>query len=75
MAGLITEALARDEEVTWKKSLATERAAMLEALERLKPNLAALIDAPAVKPSGPEPALPQRQLQLLLSIVASAGTH
>ena len=58
MAGLITEALARNEEVTWKKSLATERAAMLEALERLKPNLAALIDAPAVKPSGPKTGPP-----------------
>lgn len=43
MAGLITEALARDEELTWKKSLATERAAMLDALEKLKPNLAALL--------------------------------
>jgi GAF domain-containing protein/ribosomal protein L37E len=58
MAGLITEALARDEEVTWKRSLATERAAMLEALERLKPNLAALIDAPALKPSGPKAGHP-----------------
>jgi putative methionine-R-sulfoxide reductase with GAF domain len=47
MAGLVTEALARDEEVTWKKSLATERAVMLEALEKLKPNLAALVDRPA----------------------------
>jgi len=43
MAGLITEALARDEEITWKKSVASERAAMLEALEKLKPNLAALL--------------------------------
>ena len=43
MAGLITEALARDEEATSKKSLATERAAMLEALEKLKPNLAAIL--------------------------------
>jgi hypothetical protein len=53
MAGLVTEALARDEEVTWKKSLATERAAMLEALEKLKPNLAALVDKPAAKDSAP----------------------
>jgi GAF domain-containing protein len=53
MAGLVTEALARDEEVTWKKSLATERAAMLEALEKLKPNLAALMDKPAAKDSAP----------------------
>ena len=49
MAGLVTEALARDEEVTWKKSLASERAVMLEALEKLKPNLAALMDKPASK--------------------------
>ena len=43
MAGLISEALVRNEEHTWKKSLATERAAMLEALEKLQPNLAALV--------------------------------
>jgi len=51
MAGLITEALAREEELSWKKSLASERALMLEALEKLKPNLAALVDIPAVKGS------------------------
>src|SRR3954447_3443996 len=50
MAGLITEALAREEEVSWKQSLARERAMMLEALEKLKPNLAALVEpAPATK--------------------------
>src|SRR5258707_1860689 len=49
MAGLVTEALARDEEATWKKSLATERAVTLEALEKLKPNLAALVDKSAAK--------------------------
>jgi GAF domain-containing protein len=42
MAGLVTEAFARDAEVSWKKSLAVERNTMLEALEKLKPNLAAL---------------------------------
>jgi len=51
MAGLVTEALARDEEVTLKKSHATERAAMLEALEKLKPNLAALMEKTAAKDS------------------------
>ena len=51
MAGLVTEALARDEEVTWKKSLASERAVMLDALEKLKPNLTALVD-----PSKPKSA-------------------
>jgi GAF domain-containing protein/ribosomal protein L37E len=44
MAGLITEALVREEEHTWKKSLATERAAMLDALQKLQPNLAALVE-------------------------------
>ena len=51
MAGLITEALARDEENMWKKSLASERAAMLSALEKLQPNLAALVEKPAAKES------------------------
>ena len=46
MAGLVTEALARDEEISWKKSLADERAVMLEALEKLKPNLSALVEQP-----------------------------
>lgn len=43
MAGLVTEAFARDAETTWKRSLADERNTMLEALERLKPELAALV--------------------------------
>ena len=42
MAGLVTEVCARDSELTWKKSLAVERANMLEALEKLKPNLTTL---------------------------------
>jgi GAF domain-containing protein len=58
MAGLVTEALARDEEVTWKKSLATERAVMLEALEKLKPNLAALVDKSAARDSAPRTTAP-----------------
>jgi putative methionine-R-sulfoxide reductase with GAF domain len=49
MAGLVSEALARNEKVSWKKSLATERAVMLEALEKLKPNLTLLADRPAAK--------------------------
>src|SRR5260370_41935759 len=58
MAGLVTEALARDEEVTWKKSLATERAVMLEALEKLKPNLAALVDKSPAKDSAARTGTP-----------------
>ncbi len=49
MAGLVTEALVRDEELTWKKSMADERAAMLNALEKLQPSLAAMVDKPAGK--------------------------
>lgn len=49
MTGLVTEVLMRQEEAAWKKSLAMERAAMLEALEKLQPNLAALVETPAVK--------------------------
>jgi hypothetical protein len=56
LAGLVTEALAREEEINSKKSLASERAAMLEALEKLQPNLAALIDKPVAKNS-PAPTL------------------
>jgi GAF domain-containing protein len=51
MAGLVTEALARNEEISWKNSLASERAVMLEALEKLKPNLTALVE-----PAGRESA-------------------
>ena len=49
MAGLVTEALVRDEELTWKKSMADERAAMLNALEKLQPSLAAMVEKPAGK--------------------------
>jgi hypothetical protein len=39
MAGLMTEAIARAVDNEWKQTLAAERAAMLEALERIKPQL------------------------------------
>lgn len=39
MAGLVTEALARSDELTWKESLASERSMVLEALQKLKPDL------------------------------------
>ena len=54
MAGLVADALVREEEAAWKKSLASERAAMLEALEKLQPNLAALVEKPVTK--NPSPA-------------------
>jgi hypothetical protein len=39
MAGLMTEAIARAADKEWRLALAAERAAMLEALERIKPQL------------------------------------
>jgi putative methionine-R-sulfoxide reductase with GAF domain len=49
MAGLITEAMARDAESKLKTSMVAERSTMLAAIESLKPDLAAL----AQKPSAP----------------------
>jgi hypothetical protein len=39
MAGLMTEAIARATDREWRQTLAAERAAMLEALQRIKPQL------------------------------------
>lgn len=68
MAGLVPEVLARDEEGTWKESLATERAVMLDALEKLKPNLAALAD----KPIAPRVKEPVAKIALPASAVPSS---
>jgi putative methionine-R-sulfoxide reductase with GAF domain len=58
MAGLVTEAMARAEEVSWKKSLATERATMLEALEKIQPDLAAMLGSNAAKDPAPKAETP-----------------
>jgi len=42
MAGLVTEAIGRETESALKKSMAAERSTMLAAIERLRPDLAAL---------------------------------
>jgi putative methionine-R-sulfoxide reductase with GAF domain len=42
MAGLVTEALGRDAGLALRKSMAAERSSMLAAIEKIKPNLAAL---------------------------------
>ncbi|MGD0181171.1 MAG: hypothetical protein ABSC15_15275, partial [Terriglobales bacterium] len=49
MAGLMTEAIARAVDREWRQTLAAERAAMLEALERIKPQLERLAVEPALK--------------------------
>ncbi len=43
MAGLVTEALARDQEKRSKNSMASDRALMLETLEKIRPDLEALV--------------------------------
>ena len=48
MAGLVTEALAREEELNQKPS-ANERAAIVEVLEKLKPDLMAMLEKPIAK--------------------------
>ncbi len=47
MAGLMTEAIARAADKEWRQKLAAERAAMLDALERIKPQLERLAVEPA----------------------------
>jgi hypothetical protein len=42
MAGLVTEAIGRESESNLKKSMAAERSTMLAAIEKLKPNQAAM---------------------------------
>jgi GAF domain-containing protein len=48
MAGLVSDAIARAADLEWKQSLATERASMLEALERIKPQLERLTEPPPI---------------------------
>jgi len=54
MAGLMTEAIARAADKEWRQTLAAERAAMLEALERIKPQLERLAVGPAKNIAEPE---------------------
>lgn len=53
MAGLMTEAIARAIDKEWRQTLASERAAMLEALERIKPQLERLAVGSAENPAKP----------------------
>jgi putative methionine-R-sulfoxide reductase with GAF domain len=53
MAGLVTEAIGRDAEVTLKKSMAAERSSMLAAIERLQPNLVAWAEGQTQASTGP----------------------
>jgi hypothetical protein len=55
MAGLLAEAIARSAEQEWKQALAVERASMIEALERIKPQLERMAVDPAKNTEMPRP--------------------
>lgn len=57
MAGLLAEALNRAAELDWKQALAVERATMLEALEKIKPQLERMAAEPA-RPAVPKDSVP-----------------
>jgi hypothetical protein len=52
MAGLVTEAIGRDAELNLKKSMAAERSNMLAAIEKLKPNLATMMEDRSPRTAG-----------------------
>ena len=61
MAGLVSDAIARASGLEWKQSLATERASMLEVLDRIKPQLERLV-GPFLAP-GKDEAVPSSNLE------------
>jgi putative methionine-R-sulfoxide reductase with GAF domain len=72
MAGLVTEALARDEELNSKKSLAAERAVMVETVEKLKANPPAPAK-PAAKRAAPKKASPRSVSAALTFVCRNCG--
>ena len=73
MAGLVTEALARDAGASSRKSMAAERATMLEALEKLRPNLAALMESPALKESAARSTAPAAPIAVTPMVTPAAA--
>jgi GAF domain-containing protein len=63
MAGLVTEAIGRDAESTLKKSVAAQRSSILEAIEKLKPNVTSMAGdekvSSGVKELNPEETTPK----------------
>jgi hypothetical protein len=74
MAGLLSEAFARNAELEWKRALVAERATMLEALEKIKPQLERLVEsAPAPKPAVAEPVVPEPEPPAAIATVHCRG--
>ncbi len=57
LAGLLAEAIARSAELEWKQALAVERATMIEALERIKPQLERMAVEPAKNTEAASPSV------------------
>ena len=60
MAGLVTEALARDEELSSKKALIAERGLMLETAEKIRAQNSAIEDLAATSASTKKPAVKKK---------------
>jgi hypothetical protein len=85
MAGLLGEAIARAAKVSWKQALATERATMLEVLERLRPQLERIAAEPGaatpvkveaavpVEPAEPSPENMSPEIAELLTAISRAN--
>ena len=78
MAGLLSEAMVTAARMKWKEALASERQSMLEALERIKPQLERLGDSiaargmrPQAKPAGMAPRMEPRAASPLRPRIAS----
>ena len=56
MKGLIAESIARAGDLEWKRALAAERATMIDALEKIKPQLDRLAAEPSAEPAAGESA-------------------
>jgi hypothetical protein len=69
MAGLMTEVIARAADREWRETLAAERAAMLEALERIKPQLERLAVGSAENPAKPA----EQVVESVENVVEAAG--
>jgi hypothetical protein len=59
MCSLVAEAIAREADLEWKRTLAIERSTMIEALEKIKPHLDRLASETLAVSASPEETEPQ----------------
>jgi putative methionine-R-sulfoxide reductase with GAF domain len=76
MAGLLSEAMVTAARMKWKEALASERQSMLEALERIKPQLERLgteAPMPSEAVEAPSPAVPPKSQPLPVPVVETCS--